>query len=204
MALGKIDDGVCGRYLFKIVGKKTLHNRLGNAAKDDDRAAIRCEPQKGTCARGAGKYDLGCRFSLCLRQSMGLPDVDDMGDGRVVMRQDHVEPFQRLLQRAWRGERKAISEMAQDVKARVDVGTKSIDIAVVDLWSLVRLSFLRDHGADRTKVCANPDCSSPYFLQQRKGQQYCTHKCAVLINVRHFRERAAAAKSQTKKKGAKK
>ena len=125
-------------------------------------------------------------------------EVDDKG--RLVARPQHLEQFQDLLQRAWRGDTKALSEMAKDVKARVDVGAKGIDIAVVDLWNLVRLSFLRDYKAGRTKVCANEDCPSPYFLEQRKGQKYCTHKCAVLVNVRRFRERQAKTKSQPKRR----
>lgn len=44
------------------------------------------------------------------------------------------------------------------------------------LWSLIRM-------------CENPDCPTPYFLEARKGQKYCSHKCAVLINVRRFRAR---------------
>ena len=90
--------------------------------------------------------------------------------------------------------------MAKDVVVRVDMTRKGegIDIAVVDLWNLTRLLFLRDYSAGRTRVCSNPDCSSPYFLQQRRGQKYCTHKCAVLMNVRRFREREAKVKSQSK------
>jgi hypothetical protein len=130
----------------------------------------------------------------------GFLDADVAGNGRLVTRPQHLEQFQDLLQRAWRGESKALSEIEKDVKARVDVGAKGIDIAVVDLWNLVRLSFLRDHKVGRTKVCANNDCPSPYFLEQRKGQKYCTHKCAVLINVRRFRERQAKTKSQPKRR----
>jgi hypothetical protein len=133
-------------------------------------------------------------------KAWGFLDADVDKDGRLVTRSEHVGPFRDLLQRAWKGEAKAIEEMAKNVKARVDVSTKGVDIALVDLWSLVRLLFLRDHKAGDTRVCANPDCSSPYFLQQREGQKYCTHKCAVLMNVRRFREREAKAKSQSKRR----
>jgi hypothetical protein len=133
-------------------------------------------------------------------KAWGFLDAEVAPDGRLVTQPQHLEQFQDLLQRAWKGESKALSEIEKDVKARVDVGAKGIDIAVVDLWNLVRLSFLRDHKVGRTKVCANKDCPSPYFLEQRKGQKYCTHKCAVLMNVRRFRERQAKTKSHPKRR----
>lgn len=120
-------------------------------------------------------------------------------NGRLLSRLRHIGPLQNLLQRAWKGDPEALAKVAQDVKARVDVGTTGVDIAVVDLWNLVRLMFLRDYRASRTKVCGNPDCHSPYFLQERRGQKYCSHKCAVLMNVRRFREREAKAKTQTER-----
>jgi hypothetical protein len=123
----------------------------------------------------------------------------DANTGTFRTRACHVMPLQKLLQEAWRGDRQTIENIAKDVTARIDVSPSGAEIAVLDLWSLIRILFLRDHGTGRTKVCANPDCSSPYFLQQRRGQKYCTHKCAVLMNVRRFREREAKAKSQSKK-----
>jgi hypothetical protein len=120
----------------------------------------------------------------------------DMARGHFYTQPHHVQPFQNLLRRAWAGEDKALAEMASDIVARVDLRPNGVDIAVVDLWSLVRLLFLRDHAVGRTGVCANKDCLSPYFLQTRKGQKFCSHKCAVLMNVRRFRERQAKLMSQ--------
>jgi hypothetical protein len=133
----------------------------------------------------------------------GFLDADVDHSGRLLTRPEHVRPFQTLLQRAWKGNSAALREMRKNLKTRVDVGPKGIGIAIVDLWNLVRFLFLRDHATCITKLCANPDCCSPYFVQQRRGQKYCTHKCAVLINVRRFREQEAKAKakSRPKKKG---
>ena len=204
-AAGKTDDGVWGTGIdSKLWGEKLFTSAWELLLKTATEQPFDLSRKREPVHEALANMTLDVDSLYVFAKAWGFLDVDDMGDGRVVMRQDHVEPFQGLLQRAWGGERNAISEMARDVKARVDVHTKGVDIAVVDLWSLVRLSFLRDHRAERTRVCANPDCSSPYFLQQRKGQQYCTHKCAVLMNVRRFRERAAKAESQPKKKGAKK
>lgn len=33
--------------------------------------------------------------------------------------------------------------------------------------------------AAKTRVCRNPDCSSRYFLAQRKTQKYCSEDCAL-------------------------
>jgi hypothetical protein len=89
--------------------------------------------------------------------------------------------------------------IAEDVTAHIDVNPRGVEIAVHDLWDLARLLFLRDFAAGRTKVCANEDCGSRYFLEQRKGQKFCSHNCAVLINVRRFRSRQV--KAQEKKRG---
>lgn len=118
--------------------------------------------------------------------------------GRTFTTLNHILPHQSVLRRAWKGNPHAVAEMERDVKTRLDIGRKSIEIAVVDLWSLVRVLFLRDHKIGLTKVCGNPDCDSAFFLQQREGQKFCSHKCAVLMNVRRFRERQAKGKSRPK------
>jgi PAS domain-containing protein len=64
--------------------------------------------------------------------------------------------------------------------------------------SVFRSLFLRDCGAKKTRVCVNPDCPAPYFLQTRKGQKFCTHRCAVLVNVRRFRAGLAAGRVKRK------
>lgn len=97
------------------------------------------------------------------------------------------------LRRAWRGDRAAIKELLRQVKealeARVSFRVGEIEIATENLWSFLCALFLRDYRAKKTKVCARADCLHPYFLEKRKGQKYCSHRCAALVSVRSFRER---------------
>jgi hypothetical protein len=132
--------------------------------------------------------DLGSLYAFTKRWGFLVFDIDP-SSGEAVTRVQQITPRQALLQQAWSGDGGAVNAIAKDARARLDVTAKGIDIAVVDLWNLIRLLFLRDYWEGKTKVCANPHCASRYFLEQRKGQQYCSHKCAVLMNVRRFRQR---------------
>jgi hypothetical protein len=124
--------------------------------------------------------------------------------------------FQKLLQEAWTAKDDAIKEIGNrieinqeryDEKSKQWVGGRSkiwlsasgqsIEAHLSELVPFICLLFLRDYAAGNTGVCANPDCLAPYFLRDRQGQQFCTHKCAVLINVRRFR---AAQRNKAKKK----
>jgi hypothetical protein len=108
--------------------------------------------------------------------------------------------MRQLLCEAWRGDKAAIEEISSGLSADLEVEFSAggeLRLVVRDLWSLVRLLFLRDYAAGKTKVCASSDCTCPYFLQVRRGQQFCSHKCAVLINVQRFRERERQANQQS-------
>ena len=132
---------------------------------------------------------------------------------------EFAQKQQRVLREAWKGERDALSEIAPGnigppeldldddedvgfimgrVRLQIDIGPNGIDLRAMDLWSYIRFAFLFDYQKGKTKICANQDCSTPYFLEARRGQQYCSHECAVLINVRRFRARA---KKRGKKSG---
>ena len=70
-------------------------------------------------------------------------------------------------------------------------------IAVADPWTLVQVLFAQDWTEKRIKKCENPDCHEvSYFCAVRKGQKFCSQKCAVLINVRQFRAREADLKGK--------
>lgn len=100
---------------------------------------------------------------------------------------------QKLIREAWAGEKTAIEELENALSAEVSlsIGAKEIEIRMSNLWALTRLLFLRDFATKKIRVCANHDCPAPYFLESRRGQKFCSHACAVLINVRRFREREA-------------
>jgi hypothetical protein len=67
-------------------------------------------------------------------------------------------------------------------------------IAIDALWPLIQVMFIQDWTEKRIKKCGNPDCPAPYFCAVRRGQKFCSQKCAVLINVRQFRAREIARK----------
>ena|SRR5215469_12636544 len=93
----------------------------------------------------------------------------------------------------------AVDLMIPNRRLSLHIGAKESEIAVDSLWTLIEILVLRDLAAENTNLCANPDCPAPYFLTTRKGQKFCTHKCAVLINVRRFRQRKAREKPRSSK-----
>lgn len=107
--------------------------------------------------------------------------------------------LQELIRKAWANDAEALREIESVIETELVIRGNEIEIAVGDLWSFMRILFLRDRAKGRAKVCANADCPErPYFLQTRKGQKYCRHECAVLVNVRRFRERAKKGKRAKK------
>ena len=125
-----------------------------------------------------------------------------------------AQKMQELLRRAWRGEQFAIVELEHDLMQKglrpwfgvtekvlelKDAPPDALTLYADDIWTLVRIAFLMDYKGGRAKICANPDCPTPWFVESRKGQEFCAHKCAVLINVRRFRQRQA--KTQVRRRG---
>ena len=77
-----------------------------------------------------------------------------------------------------------------------------LEIIAENLLTYLLVAFLRDATAGRAKICANPECLKPYFLQTKGGQIYCSHRCAVRENVRRFRQQQES-KPGTRKEGKK-
>lgn len=96
------------------------------------------------------------------------------------------------LRRAWEGDTHNFFAVAITHPSLVAQPTGMV-IAVHDPWTLVQVLFAQDWREKRIRICANPDCPAPYFRAVRRGQKFCSQKCAVLINVRRFRKRAAVA-----------
>jgi hypothetical protein len=116
-----------------------------------------------------------------------------------------VSDAQNLLRRAWAGDGAAVKqiqkeavipgpyqEVGLEIQTSVEPGV--LELETGELWNFVCLLFLLDYSQGKTKLCRNKDCSAPCFIQTRKDQQYCSHKCAVLINVRRFQARQEARK----------
>jgi len=95
--------------------------------------------------------------------------------------------MQRLLRGAWRGDQLSVETLQFGVGHYAEQAaygpvqikpvpnqSGGLDIYTSDLWTYIRLAFLADQA--RTRVCANPGCSAPYFLAQRKDQRVCGRK----------------------------
>lgn len=111
-----------------------------------------------------------------------------------------VLKYRDRLRRAWDDvtDDQAFQDVVLSTKqAFLCSGSAGLEVVIEDLWTLICVLFARDMWDARTKKCQNPDCPAPYFLAVRKGQKFCDQKCAVLINVRHFRERAAQRTAKT-------
>jgi hypothetical protein len=74
------------------------------------------------------------------------------------------------------------------------IDAQGMTIHAKDVWSFMRLAFMCDYTTEKTKVCANPDCKTPFFLQSRKGQLFCSHYCASGTNVRRWRSKQEQTK----------
>lgn len=113
---------------------------------------------------------------------------------------------QYLLRKVWAGDSHILAEEFNDGTMHFAFKLASFDILqdysahrsgevlleTSDLWHYMRYLFLIDYAECRTAVCERKDCLTPYFVQQRKGQRYCSHECAVLENVRRFRSKERA------------
>lgn len=117
---------------------------------------------------------------------------------------NRVFTFRDDLRRAWEGKDYfpfvTVMETTVRLWPHVHGLRTGMEIAVRDLGKLIGLMFARDLWEGRLKKCGNPDCITPYFRAVRKGQKFCSQKCAVLISVRCFREREATRRERLQKK----
>lgn len=111
---------------------------------------------------------------------------------------------QALLPSAWRSEPSRLKTIFEALQPFVQVEKGKLLLVPETLRQFIRLSFALDLVSHKAAVCANPDCPAPYFLRTRKGQQFCCHRCAVLINVRRFRKYAKVGREDIKEREAKK
>jgi hypothetical protein len=105
--------------------------------------------------------------------------------------------YRDFLRRAWEGDTFTFFALPASHGATLcAMQAGGFIIATSTLWPLIQVMFIQDWQQKRIKKCGNPDCPAPYFCAVRKGQKFCSQRCAVLINVRHFREREAARKAK--------
>jgi hypothetical protein len=70
----------------------------------------------------------------------------------------------------------------------------SLEIVALDAIAFAFVALLRDAAIGKAGICANPECENPYFLRNTKRNSFCSHPCAVLMNVRRFRAQKGKAK----------
>lgn len=125
------------------------------------------------------------------------------GESIVLPVQDVLE-LRDILRDAWEGKTYSPLLTTVDTETTLLLGpliaqansNAGIQIQVKNLATLISLLFSQDYSEGRLKKCENPDCPAPYFRAVREGQKFCSQKCAVLINVRRFREREAKRKAK--------
>lgn len=120
-------------------------------------------------------------------------------DGKLVLFTAVFQDVQELLRNAWRGDEDAITTVSKEVRMEIYSQEGKAEVVTPDLWAFICALFIRDHAEGRLKVCRNPDCPAPYFVAVRRGKSFCSHRCAVLMNVRRFRERQKARRRRKKK-----
>ena len=106
------------------------------------------------------------------------------------------------LRQAWQGKPEWLASLRAEtgdldfrVAANFHFDRDGIELRVRDLWHLILLLFQYDYTTGRARVCAIKDCPrTPFFLQARKGQQFCSHECAILETVRRLRARGKGRK----------
>ena len=104
------------------------------------------------------------------------------------------------LRRGWEGETFNFFAFPAWHGATLCTGPAGGFVFAIDaLWPLIQAMFIQDWTEKRIKKCGNPDCPAPYFCAVRRGQKFCSQKCAVLINVRQFRARETARKAKGRK-----
>jgi hypothetical protein len=140
---------------------------------------------------------------LRFTRTYGVLTRNYKGESIVLSVQD-VLALRDVLRDAWEGRTYSPLLTTVDMKTTLLIGpliaqaklNAGIQIQVKNLATLISLLFAQDYSEGRLKKCANPDCSAPYFRAVRRGQKFCSNRCAVLINVRKFRQREARRKAK--------
>lgn len=64
-----------------------------------------------------------------------------------------------------------------------------LEIRPASCRAYIGILLARDIATGCAKVCQNRDCPAPYFVAERRDAKYCSHRCAVAVNVKKFRQR---------------
>jgi hypothetical protein len=106
---------------------------------------------------------------------LGLGAIQE-GPGIAGDYQHPALNLQKALRAAWTGNPFALQvihdSVTRDMKTTWDFRDGQLQVAADDLWSTICILFLRDHAANRTAICENPDCRAP-FVKGRATQKFC-------------------------------
>ena len=212
---GDVDGVISGRLGTNSIDirrwKQPPHVALANLQTNDSRAVfalIRTYGVLGKVTRGWTQEvkNLPSAQRLKPEDVFGASDASLAVAGGVSEEQFSLTPMelQKIggdLRLAWRGDLVSINQIERTVQTEFQFRILSIHrgqpvFATRDLSKFLFLLFLIDYQQGKTKICANAACASPYFVQQRKDQQYCTRRCAVLINVQRFRKKASVQRKR--------
>ncbi len=67
--------------------------------------------------------------------------------------------------------------------------SRGLVLRPADLWTYIRLLFVRDLEEGRVRRCVNERCLHPHFIASRKDKKYCGTACRNLVMQRNFRNR---------------
>lgn len=95
-----------------------------------------------------------------------------------------------LLKYVWKsGDELAIKAIAKSIEPKLQPHVENdggITIHAGDAWTFICILILRDHAAGKTAICANPECSAPFFVKSRKTQKICElGECVIWAQRKH-------------------
>ena len=130
----------------------------------------------------------------------GGADTAALGEEPFWTKLEVFRWFQRNLREAWRKPDASLflNPPGQDAKGmlgydlmRITCEAKNgrLELRPMTCADYISILLTRDLAAGCAKVCQNPKCVSPYFVAKRRDAKFCSHPCAVLVNVIKFRQR---------------
>ena len=132
-------------------------------------------------------------WAMIVESSANLETIEKQIDqySAAEFRKVSGQHSQALLKYAWgTGDKRAIDAIAlstaENLRSHVDIHSGAVVITVANCWPLICMLFLRDHAAEKTAVCANPECPAPYFLKSRKTQRICEAGACVAWAQRNY------------------
>ena len=127
------------------------------------------------------------------------------GQPGIVTARDVVR-FRDALRQAWEGNKNVLAQMWVDLRARLRVEPTGLEIVVEDLWTLIRLMFLRDWVERRASLCAACfDGSAPHliFWPSAKDRSFAVNHapCESMSALSRASSKAANSKKNQDRRG---